>query len=296
MKHKKLTLKRKLRGGTVTTRTGAKTKPITPTQTIQRRKTIKKTAKKTQTAQDKQKLTQFGHLFFTYINQIFGDRTVRTILYETFGNKKYNKYLRFGLVAFNRHTDRELEWVESNEPNSVPKSKASYYDNKVDQVTMEDSEDNHHVLYDIKNAKYIDSVNTQGMLYQNQKRDVNDALCQSYTLMFFLNQDFLHIEFSNDPILKQMQIIDMYYWLLNQTAFLNKINDELFFEKDPDQEHWFDEFGNVLPTQNSSDFNYIISRIQETLELWRSYGYWYFIGKGNKFNVSYNMDKYQLYL
>lgn len=234
------------------------------------------------------KLNDFSHLFVTYINQIFGDRTVRTLIYELYGNKSYNKNWKFGLVAFHRHEDPSDEWEEANTKNSVPLSDASYYDDEVDQVVMEDSDDNHHVLYDIKNKMYIDSVNTEGKKYQNQARDENDSLCQSYTLMFFF--DF---ELDKDPIQKQMQIIGMYEWLLGQSKFLKLFESELFFSKPSREERWVDENEHILPTQNKTDFKYLIHRIKDTLKLWEDYGYWHFIGKGNK-KVKYNINNYNL--
>lgn len=249
----------------------------------------KKNRTNDKTKSQKNLLEDFSHLFVTYINQIFGDRTMRTLIYEEFGKKSYNKHLRFGLVAFHRYEDPSDEWVEANDKDSVSKKEASYYDNKTDQVTLEDSDDNHHVLYDVKHKRYVDSVNTEGMKYQDQERDENDSLCQSYTLMFFFN-----FEMDNDPIQKQMQIIGMYEWLLNQKTFLNKVNKELFYKKNKDNEHWIDEDGHILPTQNKTDFQYLIHRIKDTLKLWEKYGYWHFIGKGDKMNVKYDMDDYGL--
>ena len=243
----------------------------------------------TSTKSDKKMLDEFSHLFVTYINQIFGDRTLRTIIYEEFGEQKHNKHLRFGLVAFHRYEDPSDEWVDANENNSVLKIDASYYDDKKDQVTLEDSDANHHVLYDTKNKKYVDSINTEGMKYQDQERDENDSLCQSYTLMFFFDY-----EMDNDPVQKQMQIIGMYDMLLKRKSFLKKLKKELFYRKDEVHEHWEDEDGNILPTQNETDFKYILHRINDTLRLWEDYGYWHFVGKGNKKNVKYDIDDYGL--
>ena len=234
------------------------------------------------------KLDDFSHLFVTYINQIFGDRSVRTLIYELFGNKSHNKHLRFGLVAFHRYEDPSDEWVEANKKRSVPKEEASYYDNETD-IDIEDSDNNHHVLYDMKNKRYIDSVNTEGMKYQDQERDENDSLCQSYTLMFFF--DF---ELSKDPIQKQMEIIGMYDWLLKQEKFKNKLESEFFFEKVQSEEHWIDEDGYILPTQNTIDFNLLIDHIETTLKLWEDYGYWNFIGKGDQKDIDYDIKDYHL--
>ena len=56
--------------------------------------------KVSKTKMSRDKLDEFSHFFVTYINQIFGDRSVRAILYKLFGNQPHNKNLRFGLVAF----------------------------------------------------------------------------------------------------------------------------------------------------------------------------------------------------
>ena len=241
------------------------------------------------TKSDKKMLDDFSHLFVTYINQIFGDRTLRTIIYEEFGKQSHNENLRFGLVAFHRYEDPSDEWVDANENKSVLRIDASYYDDKKDQVTLKDSDENHHVLYDAKNKKYVDSVNTEGMKYQDQERDVNDSLCQSYTLMFFFDY-----EMENDPVQKQMQIIGMYDMLLKRKSFLKKLKKELFYRKDQEHEHWEDEYGNILPTQNETDFKYLLHRIKDTLKVWEEYGYWHFVGKGNKINVKYDIEDYAL--
>lgn len=234
-------------------------------------------------------LDYFSHLFVTYINQIFGDRSVRTLIYELFGKRKHNKNLRFGLVAFHRYEDPSDEWDEANTKNSVLIDEASYYDDEDDNVVIEDSDDNHHVLYDMKNKRYMDSINTEGIKYQDQERDENDSLCQSYTLMFFFN-----FELSKDPIQKQMEIIGMYDWLLKQNKFLKKFKSEFFFEKKKNKEEWVDEDGYILPTQNETDFKLLIRHIKDTLKLWEDYGYWNFIGKGDQKDIDYDIKDYHL--
>jgi len=246
-------------------------------------------SKVSKTKMSRDKLDEFSHFFVTYINQIFGDRSVRAILYKLFGNQPHNKNLRFGLVAFHRYQDPSDEWVEANENKSVLRADASYYDDKIDKVKVEDTDDNHHVLYDVKNKKYIDSVNTEGMKYQDQERDENDSLCQSYTLMFFF--DF---ELDNDPVEKQMQIIGMYDWLLKQKPFLKELKNDLFFRKPMEDEHWNDENERILPTQGKIDFDYLIHRIKDTLRLWEKYGYWHFIGEGDEIDVEYDINDYGL--
>ena len=86
-------------------------------------------------------------------------------------------------------------------------------------------------MYDIKNEKYLDSVNTVGYKYQAQDRDEHDSLCQSYTLMFFFGR-----EMDNDPVKKQMQIIDMYKWLIKQPKFLYALENDMFYPKNKKDE------------------------------------------------------------
>lgn len=235
---------------------------------------------------EKEKLEIFSHLFQAYINQIFGDQSVRSVIYSIFGNKEHNKNYRFGLVEFN---SGDNEWEKANEDHSVPKRKASYYDDIVDKVKIDDSDDNHHVLYDIVKEKYIDSINTEGFKYQDQERDSEDSLCQSYSLMKFFNR-----KMNKDPIKKQKQMIVFYRALLKNKHFIQEIKKEIFYKKPLKEEVWEDEDENIIPTQKDKDFDKLKEKILYTLDNWEDYGYWYFIKSGTTMNTVYDIKDYKL--
>ena len=248
---------------------------------LKKSKSVKNNKKK-----EKEQLEIFSHLFQAYINQIFGDQSVRSVIYSIFGNKEHNKNYRFGLVEFN---SGDNEWEKANEDHSVPKRKASYYDDIVDKVKIDDSDDNHHVLYDIVKEKYIDSINTEGFKYQDQERDSEDSLCQSYSLMKFFNR-----RMNKDPIKKQKQMIVFYRALLKNKRFIQEIKEEIFYKKPFDQEVWEDEDENIIPTQNNKDFDKLKEKILDTLDKWDKYGYWYFIKNGTTMNTKYDINDYFL--
>ena len=97
------------------------------------------------------KLDYFSHQHMTYINQIFGDVTVREIISEVYPNKS----LEF-----------RIEKVESGSG-------------------FEDGSD-HHVLFDTSKNKKICSVDT--LKIQNTDINKYDTLCQSYTLLSYFNR------------------------------------------------------------------------------------------------------------
>ena len=92
-------------------------------------------------------LEQFGRKHLTYINQIFGDMTVREIISEVFPNKQYTFKVEQAGQGFEINTD-------------------------------------HHILYDISNNQTVCSTKMRcnGHICQDIRRDVNDTLCQSYPL------------------------------------------------------------------------------------------------------------------
>ena len=266
------------------------------------KKTIKNNNKnKTKKVKEKcsqDKINKFSHLFAAYINQIFGDiGGIRPIIYNLYGNKKHNKNFKFGRVQFHRYDDLseddddydKSEYEEANTDGTIPLDEAEYYDYETD-LDIDDSDTNHHVLYDVKNEKYLDSVNTQGYKYQDQERDEHDSLCQSYTLMFFFDRPM-----DNDPVQKQMQIIDMYKWLIKQPKFIHALENDMFYPKNKKDEVWEDEKGKIISTQGPEQLDRLIKKIKETLKIWKEYGYRHFIGDGScESHKNYNIEDYDL--
>jgi len=265
-------------------------------------RSIKKSANnKTKKVKDncsQENIDKFSHLFATYINQIFGDiGGVRPIIYKLYGNKKHNKIFKFGLVQFHRYDDLseddedydKSEYEEANTDGTIPFDEAEYYDFDT-ELEIDDSDNNHHVLYDMENETYLDSVNTQGYKYQDQERDEHDSLCQSYTLMFFLGR-----EMDNDPVKKQMQIIEMYKWLIKQKRFIDALKEDMFYKEKGKKQVWKNENSKIISTQGPEKLEPLLKKIKETLKIWKEYGYRHFIGDGScDSHKNYIIDDYDL--
>ena len=244
------------------------------------------------------KIDKFSHLFAAYINQIFGDiGGVRPIIHKLYGNTRERKKYKFALVQFHRYDDLseddedydKNEYDDANTSGNVSIDEAQYYDFYKD-LDIDDSDNNHHVLYDMENETYLDSVNTIGYKYQDQVRDEHDSLCQSYTLMFFFGR-----EMDNDPVKKQMQIIKMYKWLIGQKKFTDAIKDEMFEIDHEKEEVWEDENGELISTQGVKKFDKLMKKVEKTLDIWKEYGYRHFIGDGScESHNNYNIEDYDL--
>lgn len=191
-----------------------------------------------------QKLEEFSLEHYTYINQIFGDMSVREIISEVCPNNKYS----FALA-------------ESSDDDSED----------------DDSED-HHVLYqhfEKKGKKQKKSILICSVEdgYQDIQVDVNDTLCQSYSLLTYLGY-----KIRSDKKERQMQMIEMYRRLLSYEPFVKELSEEVI-DNPENRKYWIDytrhnEPFMVMKTQK------ILEEIEKTLETWKDYGYHYFIGDG----------------
>lgn len=205
------------------------------------------------------KLTDFSFEHYTYINQVFGDMTVREIIGEMFP-KQQRKY------TFVRET----------------------YDDEY-----------HHVLINKKNDQKICSMDLGVQTYP--KPDKYDTLCQSYSLLWFMDQTIPKVEPTDtveEEITKkknrQMQMIRMYRDLIQNKNFRKKMQEVIdgiqeIIDKYPPNKLpsnkknsvWVDytqgaEEGKE-PYLNLSNF---YDNIRKVLEDWEAFGYWHFIRKG----------------
>ena len=179
-----------------------------------------------------EKLEAFSWRHFTYINQIFGDQTVREIISEVYPSEEYSFKVEPGEGAF----------------------EGTY----------------HHVLSSKKQGT-VCSVN-QG--HQNLDVDVNDNLCQSYSLL-----SYFKIRIAKDKKAKQMAMVKMYRTkLLDSRDFVDKLDDVIFPRN---KGVWMDNTRTPkdrYPLQmNKAN---ILAEIRKTLDEWEAYGYHYFIGTG----------------
>lgn len=191
---------------------------------------------------NKNHLNVFSRAHMSYINQIFGDQTVRDVIKEIFK-------LPGTLI------------VEDGGPDFM--------------------DSNHHAFMTHKGKK-ICSV---ALGYQNLNVDINDTLCQSYSLMTYLNTPFDMTPSKTATIAtkysRQMAMIKMYRTILNNPQFIKVFSNEIVFEEN--NKLWTDsvnhkkEFFMIKKFKNAAP---IIKNIHRVLNIWEDYGWCYFINDG----------------
>ena len=176
-------------------------------------------------------LKEFSFEHYTYINQIFGDQSVREIITEVFPNKKYEMSVEPGVGEF----------VDSH----------------------------HHTLTDKKSKDIICSVENDD---QDLAKNKNDTLCQSYSLLTYLK-----IPIKKDQKKKKKDMIAMYRKILSTKNFLDVLIKEIL-NNPANKRIWKNETLTNKPYL-IMDSN-LIKKINDVLDKWENYGYWYFIGDG----------------
>ena len=186
------------------------------------------------------KLEYFGRKHLTYINQIFGDLTVREIISEVFPNNQYIFKVESAGEGFEINTD-------------------------------------HHILYDVSNNQTICSTKLKcnGHICQDIRRDINDTLCQSYSLLVYRKK-----KLRKGKKERQIEMVRMYREILNNELFINKLNKEILSNM-KNVGIWtnFAKDGNGRCSLEMSERN-ILHQVHSVLNDWEDYGYMYFIGKG----------------
>lgn len=190
------------------------------------------------------KLIIFGRAHYSYINQIFGDLSVRDIIQEVM--KKPGK-----LIA----------------QESGPEFENSF----------------HHLLKTGNNESDTTCSAMGG--YQDITVDLNDTLCQSYSLMSYLNIDFDKTR-SDEATIKQkhskhLSMIAMYRSILDNEEFVKKMSDELIHSGN--NKLWKDTINEAKPVYIIKTYKTgqnIVAVIKQVLDIWEKYGWMYFIGKG----------------
>ena len=195
-----------------------------------------------------EKLLAFSKKHYTYINQIFGDATVRQIIEEEYPTTWQFKVAKAG-----------------------PEFGNSFHH------TVRDRDDP-----DLFICSGIDGV-------QDLNKNVNDTLCQSYSLMNYFE---IPIQLSEEKgKLKQIYhetnqkaMAQMYRDILNGTLenyegvdFKDILTNEILSDK-RNKKLWRD-FSTSRGHINMNP-EILFQNIEDTLDNWEEYGYWFFIGKG----------------
>jgi len=194
------------------------------------------------------KLLAFSKKHYTYINQIFGDATVREIIEEEY------------------FTTWEFHVAKAG-----PEFGNSFHH------TVRDREDP-----DIFVCSVMDDI-------QDLHKNVNDTLCQSYSLMNFFEIPIQssgkkgeQTEISQER--NQMSMIKMYRDILNGTLeefkginFKEILTNQILSDK-RNKKLWRNFVagkGHISMTPKV-----LFKNIEDTLTQWEEFGYWFFIGKG----------------
>lgn len=227
-------------------------------------------------------LDKFGIDHYSFINQIFGDESLRGWIMYLYPNPKYIL---------------EVEKADGNF----------------------DRDSEHHYVFNKITEEKICSVDT--LEIQNTKTNKNDTLCQSYSLLYYfgLIDDRIKntFDFNNQDDMKniQMKMIKMYKDIINNEPIIGKLKkitkinkgyEEYTNIKDilkPDKFYyskWFDYSTENNTKEDPRDYNCnienkrcksleitmknnvdkLLRKINETLDQWEKYGYQYFIRKG----------------
>ncbi len=181
-------------------------------------------------------LNKFSNKHLTYINQVFGDRTVRQIIEE-----EYPTTWEFS-----------VQTTGANFNNSY-----------------------HHTVKDRDTGREVCS-GEDGL--QDLAININDTLCQSYSLM-----NYFEIPIPEDQKEKQMAMIKMYRDIINGTLepfegtnFKEIIKREIL-DRRTNRTLWRNY---VSKGHVNTSMNTLFKNINDTLDEWEQYGYWFFIGKG----------------
>lgn len=213
-------------------------------------------------------LDDFGMRHFTYINQIFGDGNVREILQTIYPNPKYK--FKF------EDADESFE--------------GAY----------------HHILVDPKTEYTLFCpVKTK---IQNPGQHKNDTLCQSYTLLKYMDGSVLGedkpkgiAQKKKYQKIRQMEMIKMYRKILANPKFKEEMMKLIQEFKTENRVLFRDIYKAILMgKKNPEDTNIsllvykrksaktltndLIKKIHEVLDDWENYGYAYFVMSGD---VSY---------
>jgi hypothetical protein len=180
-----------------------------------------------------QTLEIFSLKHYTYINQIFGDKGVREIISEVFPHES----LEFRVETANENFEIGSE---------------------------------HHILYDKLKMKNICSVVE---CHQNILKNVNDTLCQSYSLMTYFGKKISRIRKD-----RQRSMCNMYRDLMNNEEFIEKLEYEIL-NNTSNKKLWQD-FTKTKKTYLNTDIDCIRENIKDVLDKWEEYGYMYFMDEG----------------
>jgi hypothetical protein len=211
----------------------------TALRSMGKRNILEKGTPKTRTVKKRKECTHknlinFSNKHYTYINQVFGDRTIRQIIEEEY----------------------PTTWVFN-----------------VQTTGADFNNSYHHTVKDRETGQEVCS-GEDGL--QNLAININDTLCQSYSLM-----NYFEIPIPEDQKEKQMAMIKMYRDIINGTleSFEGTNFKEIIKSEILDQRTNRTLWRNYV-SKGHVNMDTLFKNINDTLDEWEDFGYWFFIGKG----------------
>ena len=190
------------------------------------------------------KLRLFSNKHFTYINQIFGDETVREIITEMYAERD----LKFAI----EETGAEFEYS------------------------------NHHILVKPGKAGESEKWCSVDEGYQNIFINKNDTLCQSYTLLKYLRKPIsADMKKRQMEMIKMYRnIIRREHFKTEFKKVVTIMQEKIGKSKKKNDVSIWRDYTHTPDTYLNKDYDKIYEEIGDVLDTWESYGYLYFIKEG----------------
>ena len=205
-------------------------------------------------------LNKFSNDNYTYINQIFGDESVRKKIMKLYKHQTYKLF-------------------------AIPPSGVGEF-----------ADSDHHVIN--VNRKINPQICSVKMGIQNMSVNINDTLCQSYSLLLYLREfpEFSHLSITRgDSIGNQMNMIQMYRILLQDSRFTDFLKDYISTYDVTWINYTLESEPLLKPLYSGVKSPKLIQKLNQVLDEWQDYGYNFFIGdpktEYNNYKTKYNALK-----
>jgi hypothetical protein len=234
----------------------------------------------------------FSRAHMSYINQIFGDATIREIIQEIY-KLEGKLIIEPGGANFEHSVHHVYYYNADEEPshnnnnNTVNNATVNNYSNvKNNANNNSKNNSNSNAKNNSNNDDFISSkVCSVDLGFQDIHVDVNDTLCQSYSLASYLQVPFDNTPSKNASVElkfeKHRALIHMYRMLLENKAFIRELN-AIITNKD-NKQIWQDTIDDENPFFIIEKFKkpkVVIDKIRTVLDIWERYGWQFFVGDG----------------
>lgn len=197
-------------------------------------------------------LEDFSREHHTFINQIFGDRTIRGYIRELYPERAARfKFKVKPVEGYLHHFVEGERLVEAKKRPGKREVKSVISQPITEKVKICSVESGH----------------------QNWNVNVNDMLCQSYSLLAFFEIPI------HNQMQRQIDMVSMYRGIIKEDKFLQNLEYTIL---NPENSGLWKDYrvDPKNPPDLEMNLSVILDGIRQTLHDWESFGYHYFIGKG----------------